>query len=80
MKKLILLPALGLALLGAGCASKDAEVDTRDKGAAKAIINMPDKFPNVSHKCYGTNGIYVSNNTDTGSGAPAVLPNDPQCP
>jgi hypothetical protein len=78
MTKKIFLPLLLLAALVAGCGN-DAEVESRDAGNAKAIINMPDKFPNVSHKCYGPNGIYVTNNTETGSGSPAVVLDDPQC-
>jgi hypothetical protein len=71
--------AAGIFAIGAAGCGNDASVDTRDKGAAKAIINMPDHFPNVAFKCRGSKGIYVTNNTSSGSGSPAVIPNDPEC-
>lgn len=69
-----LLSLCGLCLLSAGCGT-DANVDTRDKGDAQAIINMPDRFPNVAVKCYRGNGIYTSNDTSS----PFVVQRDQVC-
>lgn len=70
-----------VGILAAGCGGTDASVSSRDHGAAKAIINMPNHFNNVSVKCYGTTGIYVTNNNGNGGtgSALAVLANDPAC-
>lgn len=86
MKKFILYPVLAIflfiPLVGASsCGSNDAEKGTRDTGAAKAIINMPNHFNNVAFKCRGTKGVYVTNNNgDAGTGsALSVVLNDPEC-
>lgn len=75
------------AITGCGVSDNDAEPDSRDTGRAKAVINMPNHFNNVAHKCYGNNGIYVSDHGNNGSdgansagGTVFVLANDPQCP
>jgi hypothetical protein len=77
MKKIILTLLLVVGLAGCGT---DADPGTRDTGAAKARINMPDKFPNVAFKCRGSKGIYVSNNTSVGAGNVVVVLDDPECP
>lgn len=73
----ILAIVMTVALI-AGCGN-DADKGSRDTGSAKMTINMPDGFPNVSLKCVGKSGLYVTNNTTNGSGSPAVVLNDPQC-
>ena len=62
----------------AGCGN-DADPGQRDTGAAKARINMPDNFPTVAHKCYGSTGVYVTNSAEASPGGLAVLPNDIKC-
>jgi hypothetical protein len=76
MKKILLIGLLALPLAACG---NDADPGTRDTGAAKARINMPDNFPTVAHKCYGTNGVYVTNSAEASPGGLYVVQNDPEC-
>lgn len=61
------------------CGANDASVSTRDKGSAQAIINMPDRFPNVAVKCYRGNGVYAANNGSDVPGGIYVVVRDPAC-
>lgn len=82
MKKLLVIPALLVGLVAAGCGTgNDVSKGSRDTGSAKAIVNMPNHFNNVAVKCYQGTGIYVTNNTgDAGTGTSlAVVTNDPIC-
>lgn len=67
-----------LAIPFAACGN-DAGGGERDTGSAKARINMPDNFPTVAVKCYGQNGIYVTNTGESSPGGLAVVVKDPQC-
>lgn len=76
-----------LVFLFAGAAScestQDAGVNNRDTGPAD-IINMPDGYSNVAHKCDGTNMVYViyHGNIHEGPkayGSVSVVANDPRC-
>lgn len=76
--------AVLVTLLGACESRQDAGVNNRDTGPAD-LINMPDGYSNVAHKCDGPNMVYViyHGNTREGPkayGALAVVPNDPRCP
>ncbi len=64
-----------LVMAVAGC-GKDADVNLRDKGDAKALINMPDHFDTIALKCYHGKGIYLAS---TGGSSPTVILNDPDC-
>lgn len=79
MRRSLAALAAAASLAAAGCGN-DAETDRRDTGSAKAVINMPDKFPSVAHKCYGKTGVYVTNNTTNGAGSVAVVTRDENCP
>jgi hypothetical protein len=39
------------------------------------IVNEPDQFANISFRCMGPNGLYVT----TRDAPPLVVPNDPLC-
>jgi hypothetical protein len=80
-KYILILPCLLFAFITttAAACGNDASVDTRDKGSAKAIINMPNHFPSIAIKCRGKKGVYTTNNTAHGSGSPFVVLNDPEC-
>jgi hypothetical protein len=73
-----------VALAGSGCEThQDAAKGTRDTGPAD-LINMPDGYSNVAHKCDGPNMVYVIYHGDTADtpkpyGALAVVANDPRC-
>lgn len=77
--------ALTVAMLS-GCAeeAKDAPRGTEDTGPAD-IIQFPDGFSNVAHKCDGPNMVYSATNgagtADAKStrAAIAVIANDPRC-
>lgn len=81
---LIIFLVLSTTFLIAGCESRqDAGVNNRDTGPAD-IINMPDGYSNVSHKCDGPNMVYVIYHGSSTEGAKAygsvaVVPNDPRC-
>lgn len=80
MKKITIAALLVGAIGFSACGANDIPDAPRDKGSAKAMINMPDGFPSVALKCRGTTGVYVSNKYESGAGADvAVLPNDPEC-
>lgn len=68
-----------LALGGASCESRqDAGVSNRDTGPAD-LINMPDGYSNVAHKCDGPNMVYVIYHGTSAYGSVAVVANDPRC-
>lgn len=57
--------ALGVVLVVAmaGCGSRNGRQDAPVKAADDSgadVVNMPDQFPNVAHKCLGRVGIYVT--------------------
>lgn len=86
--------AAGVTLLAvlAGCGSSERgqnvpKKDQRDTGPA-LIINEPQGFRNVSFKCFGPNGVYVTSRGDWASSgnqgpelpsAVYVVANDPNC-
>lgn len=79
MRRVAILIAAMTALVGCSAFNDsrgkgDAPVGSRDDTPAE-VINMPDSFMNVAHKCYGVNGIYAH----TREAAPVVVPNDPMC-
>jgi hypothetical protein len=67
-----------------GCESnQDAGVGNRNTGSAD-LINMPDGFSNVAHKCDGPNMVYVIYHGNYSEGPKAygsvsVVANDPRC-
>jgi hypothetical protein len=61
------------------CGANDAGVSTRDKGSAKALINMPDLFSTVAVKCYEGNGVYVTSTDGENSSSLYVVKDDPVC-
>jgi len=74
--------ALALVLTAGGCNARndargrgDAPVGNYDDTAAE-VINFPDQFANVSHKCDG-HGHRVYSTTRQ---APPVVVDDPSCP
>lgn len=73
-----------VALAGSSCEShQDAKKGARDTGPAD-LINMPDGYNNVAHKCDGPNMVYVIYHGNSGEGpkpygALAVVANDPRC-
>jgi hypothetical protein len=75
--------AVALVFISAcGEFNKDAPAGERNTGPAD-IINMPDGFSNVAHKCDGPNMVYViyhGNFSDPKPyGSLAVVANDPRC-
>jgi hypothetical protein len=82
--------ALVVALAGCGASERDQNVTKkaeRDTGPA-LIINEPQGFRNVSFKCFGPNGVYVTSRGDwssSGSQGPElpsavyVVASDPNC-
>lgn len=81
MRKFLIVPILALALPFAACGANDASVAGRDHAPAN-VINFPDHFSSVAHKCDGLgHRIYEA---DHGSGdgkqasAIAVI-DDPKC-
>jgi len=69
-----------LAVAGCGEYGQNADKSTRDVGPAD-MINFPQGFRNVAHKCDGPNMVYVtSRGTDTAlPSSLTVVPNDPRC-
>lgn len=71
-----------LALSACGESTQDANTGDRNVGPAD-IINMPDGFSNVAHKCDGPNMVYVIYHGASGNvsayGSVAVVANDPRC-
>jgi hypothetical protein len=71
-------------LTGCGEENRDAPRGTEDTGPAD-IIQFPDGFSNVAHKCDGPNMVYSATNgagTDNAKStraAIAVVANDPRC-
>jgi hypothetical protein len=85
LRRLALVPVLGLATLGAaGCgaeATKDASKSgqTVDRTPA-TVIAMPDKFRNVATKCDGHgHRIYSSSTGDSGNAAQVFVIADAKC-
>lgn len=81
MKKRFIVIPLTLASiisLSACEQEQDAPVNSRDKTAA-TLMNMPDGFSNVAHKCDGPNMVYTVFHGDSSYGSVAVAPNDPRC-
>ncbi len=82
MKRFLVTGVALAALALAGCNSYneqrgkgDAPVGQTDDSPA-TIINFPNNFANVAHKCYGTTGLY-SNTRNAGD--VTVVPSDPRC-
>lgn len=82
MRKPVIAIALAATLLTAGCGEygHDAAKGDRDTGPAD-VINFPQGFRNVAHKCDGPNMVYVtSRGTDVRlTSTVAIVPNDPRC-
>jgi hypothetical protein len=85
------LAALGAAtvltlgmLSGCGEENRDAPRGTEDTGPAD-VIQFPDGFSNVAHKCDGPNMVYsATNGAGTGDAKStrasiSVIANDPRC-
>lgn len=87
-KKVLVTAIAGIAILigvsAESCEShQDAGVGNRDVGNAD-LINMPDGYSNVAHKCDGPNMVYVIYHGNTAEGPKAygslaVVANDPRC-
>jgi hypothetical protein len=74
MKRLLTIASIGLIAAFTGC-GEDAPEGQRDRGPAD-IINFPDGFGNVAHKCDGRgHRIYSAGASDAGT-AIAVLPDE----
>jgi hypothetical protein len=75
---------LALGLSACGEEAKDAPRGTEDTGPAD-IIQFPDGFSNVAHKCDGPNMVYSSTNgagtenAESNRASISVVPNDPRC-
>jgi len=72
-----------LALSACGESTQDSGVNNRDTGPAD-LINMPDGYSNVAHKCDGPNMVYVIYHGSFAEGPKAygslaVVANDPRC-
>lgn len=82
MKKFLLIPIIGAALVGCGEeATQDAEKSGQvvDRSPAK-VIAMPDKFRNIAHKCDGLGHRVYSNSTgDSGSSSEIFVIEDETC-
>lgn len=81
-RRIILAAAAFFAFAGvSGCGANDAEVGERDHAPAN-IINFPDHFSSVAHKCDGHgNRVYEADHGEGGgkqSSAIAVV-RDPSC-
>jgi hypothetical protein len=83
--------AIGALVLGGslmiisacGESTQDAGVGNRNIGNAD-LINMPDGYSNVAHKCDGPNMVYVIYHGSVTEGpkaygSVAVVANDPRC-
>jgi len=83
-KRAALIAALVIALPLTQADSCDTHSDA-DSGkvdhAPADVIQFPDGFRNVAHKCDGPNMVYSlsSGQSDTRPGGLAVVPNDPRC-
>lgn len=81
IRRRIAVVVLGLAVLGAGCASekhgtRDAPINTSlQDNQAPFIINMPDGFMNMALKCVGTDLVIAH----TRIAAPVVVPGAALC-
>lgn len=79
-----LLAVVALGLVVSGCEGfkeqrgrGDAPVGRGDDSPAE-VLQMPDLFPNVAHKCDGHgNRVYVTQTKDTN--ALVIVPNQPSC-
>jgi hypothetical protein len=75
---------LSIVLVSAcGESTQDSGVSNRDTGPAD-LINMPDGYSNVAHKCDGPNMVYVIYHGNFAGGPEAygslsVVANDPRC-
>lgn len=80
VKALIPAAVLVLALAGCGEVNQNAKKGSRDTGPAD-IINFPNGFRNVAHKCDGPNMIYVTSHEEDAAlpSTIAVVANDPRC-
>lgn len=79
--KLVIVGVFGiLALAGCGEYGQNATKGSRDTGSAD-IINFPQGFRNVAHKCDGPNMVYSSSYGDssTVTSSITVIGNDPRC-
>ncbi len=75
--------AVVLGLSACGESTQDSGVTGRDTGPAD-LINMPDGYSNVAHKCDGPNMVYVIYHGSFAEGSRAygslsVVANDPRC-
>lgn len=69
-------------LLGAADCETHGDADAGKTDNAPAdVLQFPDGFRNVAHKCDGPNMVYSlsSGVSDTLNGAVAIAPNDPRC-
>ena len=63
---------------GAQACGQDASVGVRDHAPAN-VLNMPNGWSNVAHKCDGPNMVYATDHGDSYSSSLAVAANDPRC-
>lgn len=79
---------VALVALIAGCGAQDAFNDDRGKGDAPVgetddseaeVINMPNEFANIAHKCDG-HGHRVYTTTHGGGPREIAVIDDPSCP
>ena len=81
MRRTALAAAVTIALVGCSGFNDDrgkGDAPIANKGGDDSgayLVNFPDGFSNVAHKCLGGNGIY----TTTRDAAPVVVPDDPEC-
>ncbi len=82
MRRRLIVAAAALALVAGGCSGfndergrGDAPIGPFDDSPAE-VINFPDQFANVAHKCDG-HGHRVFSSTRQ---APPVVIDDPSCP
>ena len=74
MRKIIIIAVLSLAACSDTTPVGDSPTGDVDDTPAN-VINFPNGFMNVAHKCMGPNGIY----THTRAASPVVIANDPLC-
>jgi predicted small lipoprotein YifL len=83
MKKLLVIPALLLALAACGSKGqepfKDAPKSDTVNSSPADIGRMPDGFSNYATKCDHGNRVYVIFKGDDNRGSIDVVPADPTC-
>lgn len=80
-KYILLLVTLLLVTLTISACSMENNADKGARDTAPAdIINFPNDFRNVAHKCDGKgHRVYVTNYNETGTSSSVAVIDDPSC-